>query len=120
MLYLAIKLGLRPLAVHYDNTWNTSIATGTHIYTHHTIDQALSGGKLKPATAAVSIGKNCFISPQVMIAPGSKIGDCCFVTAQSYVEGSFPDFSIISGNPSKVVGKIEIDENKIKKFFFKI
>jgi len=27
MLYLAIKLGLRPLAVHYDNTWNTSIAT---------------------------------------------------------------------------------------------
>ena len=27
MLYLAKKLGLRPLAVHYDNTWNTSIAT---------------------------------------------------------------------------------------------
>ena len=27
MLYLSIKLGLRPLAVHYDNTWNTSIAT---------------------------------------------------------------------------------------------
>ena len=27
MLYLAVKLGLRPLAVHYDNTWNTSIAT---------------------------------------------------------------------------------------------
>lgn len=27
MLYLAIKWGLRPLAVHYDNTWNTSIAT---------------------------------------------------------------------------------------------
>ena len=27
MLHLAIKEGLRPLAVHYDNTWNTSIAT---------------------------------------------------------------------------------------------
>lgn len=27
MLYLTKKLGLRPLAVHYDNTWNTSIAT---------------------------------------------------------------------------------------------
>lgn len=27
MLYLAKKNGLRPLAVHYDNTWNTSIAT---------------------------------------------------------------------------------------------
>ena len=27
MLHLAIQHGLRPLAVHYDNTWNTSIAT---------------------------------------------------------------------------------------------
>ncbi|WP_072681719.1 N-acetyl sugar amidotransferase [Arcobacter sp. LA11] len=27
MLYLAKKWGLRPLAVHYDNTWNSSIAT---------------------------------------------------------------------------------------------
>ena len=27
LLYLAKKHGLRPLAVHYDNTWNTSIAT---------------------------------------------------------------------------------------------
>lgn len=27
MLHLAIEWGLRPLAVHYDNTWNSSIAT---------------------------------------------------------------------------------------------
>ena len=27
MLFLAKSLGLRPLAVHYDNTWNTAIAT---------------------------------------------------------------------------------------------
>jgi tRNA(Ile)-lysidine synthase TilS/MesJ len=27
MVYWALKNGLRPLAVHYDNTWNTSIAT---------------------------------------------------------------------------------------------
>lgn len=27
MVYWAIQQGLRPLAVHYDNTWNTSIAT---------------------------------------------------------------------------------------------
>lgn len=27
MLHLAIRLGLRPLAVHYDNTWNTAVAT---------------------------------------------------------------------------------------------
>ncbi len=27
MLYLTKKMGLRPLAVHYDNTWNSAIAT---------------------------------------------------------------------------------------------
>jgi len=27
MILLALKKGLRPLAVHYDNTWNTNIAT---------------------------------------------------------------------------------------------
>lgn len=44
MLYLAKQWGLRPLAVHYDNTWNTAIATenirkvlsalGIDLYTH--------------------------------------------------------------------------------------
>lgn len=44
MLHLAVRMGLRPLAVHYDNTWNTSIATenirkvttklGVDLYTH--------------------------------------------------------------------------------------
>jgi N-acetyl sugar amidotransferase len=44
VLHLAIQYGLRPLAVHYDNTWNTSIATenirkvtqalGVDLYTH--------------------------------------------------------------------------------------
>ena len=29
MVYLAKQWGLRPLAVHFDNTWNTSIATMT-------------------------------------------------------------------------------------------
>ena len=27
MVYLAVKYGLRPLAVHYDNTWNSAIST---------------------------------------------------------------------------------------------
>jgi N-acetyl sugar amidotransferase len=27
MLYMAIEYGLRPLAVHYDNTWNSAIST---------------------------------------------------------------------------------------------
>lgn len=28
LVHLAVKEGLRPLAVHYDNTWNSAVATG--------------------------------------------------------------------------------------------
>ena len=27
LVYMAVQWGLRPLAVHYDNTWNSAIAT---------------------------------------------------------------------------------------------
>lgn len=96
----------------------TSIGAGTHIYTHHTIDQALSGGKLAPQTSKVIIGKCCFIAPQVMVAPGTIIGDRCFVTAQSYVEGTYPSNSIVSGNPAKVIGEIEIRDNIVRKIIY--
>lgn len=49
LVYLAKEWGLRPLAVHYDNTWNTAIATmnihkilnrlGVDLYTHVTANK---------------------------------------------------------------------------------
>ncbi|MFN5317619.1 MAG: acyltransferase [Bacteroidia bacterium] len=53
---------------------------------------------------SVSIGKFTFIGPHSVIMPGTKIGKGCIVSAYSMVKGEFPDFSIISGNPAKIVG----------------
>ncbi len=53
---------------------------------------------------AVKIGKYTFVGPHSTIMPGTEIGKGSIVTAFSYVEGVFPDFSIISGNPAKVIG----------------
>jgi acetyltransferase-like isoleucine patch superfamily enzyme len=36
--------------------------------------------------------------------PGSSIGKGCIVSAFSYVNGVFPDFSVIAGNPAVVTG----------------
>ena len=41
----------------------TSIGAGTHVYTHHTIDQALSGGKFAAQTAKVIIGNGRSMTP---------------------------------------------------------
>ena len=52
----------------------------------------------------VHIGKYTFIGPHVTIMPGATIGKGSIVSAYSMVKGDFPDFSIIAGNPAKVVG----------------
>ena len=55
-------------------------------------------------TGSVRIGKYSFIGPHVTIMPNTDIGKGSIVSAYSMVKGSFPDFSIISGNPAKVIG----------------
>jgi len=52
----------------------------------------------------ISIGRYSFIGPYSVIMPNTKIGKGCIVSAYSYVKGDYPDFSIIKGNPAKVVG----------------
>lgn len=67
---------------------------------------------------SVFIGKYTFIGPHSVIMPNTKIGKGCLVSAYSYVKGEFPDFSIISGNPAKVIGDTRqldskyLDENQ--------
>lgn len=55
-------------------------------------------------TGSIFIGKYTFIGPHSTIMPNTKIGKGCIVSAYSLVKGSFPDFSIISGNPAKIIG----------------
>ena len=63
----------------------------------------------------IEIGRYSFIGPHVTIMPATHIGKGCIVSAYSYVKGDFPDFSIIAGNPAKVIGDTRtIDESFLK------
>ena len=73
----------------------------------------------------VFIGKFTYIGPHTVIMPGTKIGKGSIVAAYSFVSGKFPDYSIIKGNPAKVIGSTQdIDlpflENhpEYKEFYF--
>lgn len=55
-------------------------------------------------TSSVEIGKYSFIGAHSTILPGTKIGKGCIISAYSLVSGVFPDFSIISGQPAKIIG----------------
>ncbi|MDB4088373.1 acyltransferase [Flavobacteriales bacterium] len=52
----------------------------------------------------VTIGSFTFVGPHVTIMPNTNIGKGSIVSSHSYVQGEFPDFSIISGNPAIKIG----------------
>jgi acetyltransferase-like isoleucine patch superfamily enzyme len=93
---------------------HVDIGSGTHIYTHNTIERALTGGRAEVFRNATTIGSCCFIGPLSIIGPGTVLGDHCFVASGSYVEGRYPAFSYIAGNPARVVGVVEIQGNRAR------
>lgn len=82
-----------------------SISAGVQVYSHDTVDWAVSGGHAKATHAATSIGDNCYIGPNTVIAKGVRIGDGCIVGAKSLVMSDIEAGSKAFGTPCHVVGK---------------
>lgn len=53
----------------------------------------------------VYIGNDTFIGAGAIILPGSHIGNYCIIGAGAVVKGSIPDYSIVIGNPCKIIKK---------------
>ena len=83
---------------------NCSISAGVQIYSHDSVAWALSGRTADYQHAATSIGDNCYIGPNVVVAKGVRIGTGCVIGAQSLVLGDIPDGSKAYGTPCRVVG----------------
>lgn len=64
---------------------------------------------------SVEIGEYTFIAASSLILPGVKIGKGCLIAAGSVLSKNVPDFSIVSGNPAKIVGRTTTLDSK----FFK-
>jgi acetyltransferase-like isoleucine patch superfamily enzyme len=80
---------------------HTAIGGGSYIFTHSSWQSALDG---YPCTfEKVEIGDNVWISWNVFILPGVKIGNGTLVSAGAGVTKSLPSRSLASGNPARVV-----------------
>ena len=55
----------------------------------------------------VEIGEYVFIGTSTLVYPGATIGNGCIVLSGSHVKGTIPDFSVVSGNPAKIITTID-------------
>ena len=60
----------------------------------------------------ITIGNNVWIGLNSIILKGSIIGDNSIISAGSVVKGTYPNNVIISGNPAKIIGQINVNSKK--------
>ena len=95
-----------------------SISSGVQIYTHNTVNWALTGGKSEYEKKSVRIGNNCYIGPNSIIAMGSTIGKCSIIGSSSFVNSKIPSNSIAFGSPAKIVGKVIVKGKNVEFEYF--
>lgn len=64
----------------------------------------------------INIGNNCFIGMRSIIMLGVSLGNNCIVGAGSVVTHSFPDNSVIAGNPARYICSMEEYGEKNKEY----
>jgi virginiamycin A acetyltransferase len=55
-------------------------------------------------SGTIDIGEDCIISTSCVILPNTQLGKGCVIGAGSILSGNYPDYSILMGNPARVIG----------------
>ncbi|MEH6595069.1 MAG: acyltransferase [Colwellia polaris] len=80
---------------------NVKIFTRNHVTTSLDVPIRLQGEIFKP----VIISNDIWICSNVVILPGVTIGSHSIIASGSVVTKSFPKYSVIGGNPAKLIRK---------------
>lgn len=63
-------------------------------------------------SAPIKIGEGTWIGERCIILPGVEIGKKCVVGSGSIVTKSIPDYSMVVGNPARIIKKWSFDKHQ--------
>lgn len=87
---------------------NVSIAQNVNIMTDSGPNASSKLQKIYPIIKEeITISDHCWIGASVIIMPGVTLGKYCIVAANSFVDKSFDDYSIVGGTPARLLKRIE-------------
>ena len=95
-----------------------SISSGVQIYTHQTVNWALTGGKAPYEKKGTTVGGFCYLGPYSIVTMGVRIGKCSVIGGHSLVNSNIPSNSIAFGIPARVVGKISVKDSIVNYHYF--
>lgn len=96
---------LYPEYIFIDN--NASINSDTMLLTHFNPMKRFEP-IMKARVAAIYVSEGAILAVRSTVLPGVKIGKNSIVSAGSVVDKNVPDFTLVSGNPAKIITEYEI------------
>lgn len=79
---------------------NCSISAGAQLYSHDSVNWAISGGEKPYEYLKTVIEDNCYIGPNVIVQKGVIIGEGSIIGANSLVNKNIPKNSTAYGSPA--------------------
>ena len=87
---------------------NVSIAQSVNIMADSGPNASEEMQKFFPLESGpVEIGNHTWIGANSIIMPNVKLGEFCVVAANSFVNRSFDAYSVVGGNPAKLIRKLK-------------
>ncbi len=104
---------LEPTLIKIGN--NVTISSNVSFCTHDNAIIKVINGKTD-VVGEIKVGDNCFIGMNSILMYGITLGDGCIVGAGSVVTKSFPQNTVLAGNPAKKICTTEEYAEKYKKY----
>lgn len=82
---------------------NCSISAGVQIYSHDTVQWAISGGVSQIEYAPTVIESNVYLGPNVVVQRGIRIGKGSIIGANSFVNSDIPSNARAWGTPCRII-----------------